>query len=1017
MLQKTGKNSTCSLLIVKKNAKNADHVHFKNINLRSDTKLQMTFRLTFILFLLCTSSILSLGQYTYPPYRIYTLRDGLPQMQIWSMLQDSRGYLWIGTKGGISRYDGEKFVNYSQVDGLTDNRVDRIYEDFSGNIWIVTRFGISYFDGQKISTFQFLHSGLFLAPAPDGKIWYSGTLEATPAKSIFGYIEKDRFYNLIEKYPELSDEASGQVVYYKEAKSLIICTTHNVYELKGTSLKKILTNVVNPEIRISNSTISIFNWESPERLNMYKYRENKLELEAQVVNGNYVGKKRSEEMHTVKSGPGNSRILWIKSDTIETIDLPDKWINLSFIDRDQRMWIGTEEGLYKFYPRGFETFKRDALPMVWSIVEDKHQNMWFASLDLGLRKLTGNTLIHYPAESLKKYGSFFYYQSQVDERGTIYFPNYHGVMYYDGKSFGKISDGFCPASYYDKERKQLLVGSRRHIEFYDLQQRKVGEVGPNEGIQIKGWFAAFDKDNMGNIWGGGGTGLVRYNQRTGKINNFTRENGRLPCDGISCIHQPPVGDIWFGGTQGLLRYDEKMDSIIQLENPEIQDAVNLVSSIDSTWLLFSQPTGIYLLDLKKFREENKVELHLYNEQNGFIGLDPGQNGAAKDSKGNIWMTTGTEVVKMNPKELDFKKNRINVRISGFNGKPLLHSQKEISLPRNDRSAVVQFETICFNRPKAAQFSWKIGDDSEWSAWQNENYTVLTNLRDGESTLHVRTMIPGLPNSEAASSILMTVNIAVWKQEWFFPTMLALVSVLVLLSMVLFFQTRTRLIQTNKQAKMFQLQAILSQLNPHFIFNVMASLQSMILSANIEKANDYLVRMSALIRGFLDASASSGFSRSKNITATELPLKKELEILDHFIQFQQLIYPEKFDYELSLGPEIQPEKLTVPPMLIQPFVENSIKHGLLQKSGQGKLKISIFYSGKQTLTIEIEDDGIGTQKAEALMEKSHLLYTSRGKELTLKRIKLLNDMGYFIQFRTDSSERGTKVTLKIQRNAE
>ena len=105
------------------------------------------------------------------------------------------------------------------------------------------------------------------------------------------------------------------------------------------------------------------------------------------------------------------------------------------------------------------------------------------------------------------------------------------------------------------------------------------------------------------------------------------------------------------------------------------------------------------------------------------------------------------------------------------------------------------------------------------------------------------------------------------------------------------------------------------------------------------------------------------------------------------------------------------------MLIQPFVENSIKHGLLQKSGQGKLKISIFYSGKQTLTIEIEDDGIGTQKAEALMEKSHLLYTSRGKELTLKRIKLLNDMGYFIQFRTDSCERGTKVTLKIQRNAE
>ena len=382
------------------------------------------------------------------------------------------------------------------------------------------------------------------------------------------------------------------------------------------------------------------------------------------------------------------------------------------------------------------------------------------------------------------------------------------------------------------------------------------------------------------------------------------------------------------------------------------------------------------------------------------------------------MTTGTEVVKMNPKELDFKKNSINVRISGFNGKPLSYSQKEISLQKNDRTAVIQFETISFNRPKTARFSWRIIDSrQDWSPWQDEDYTVLTNLQDGKSTLQVRTMIPGLPDSESLSSIPITVSIAIWKQEWFFPAMLGLVSSLVFLSLVLFLQTRTRLIQTNKQAKMFQLQAILSQLNPHFIFNVMASLQSMILSANIEKANDYLVKMSGLIRGFLDASASASFSRSKSIKATELPLKKELEILDHFIQFQQLIYPDKFDYELSIGSEILPERLTVPPMLIQPFVENSIKHGLLQKDGKGKLKISIYFSEKQTLIVEIEDDGIGIKKAEALMRQSHLLYTSHGKELTLKRIKLLNDMGYFIQFRTDSTDSGTKVILKIKRNAE
>ena len=859
---------------------------------------------------------------------------------------------------------------------------------------------------------------MYLAPTPDGKVWYYGTLDTKSSTTIFGYYESGKFISQIEEFPLLADVASVQIAWSAQTSSFLISTGKILYELDGQELKPLLNDILNSQILKHDSILAIYNWANQKNLKIYRFDENGFDLEAEIADGRYVGDKRPKQMHTIKSSINNNQVLWLKNDTIETIDFPDKWINLSFIDRENRLWIGSEEGLYKLYPRGFETYPRDALPMVWSLVEDKEQNMWFASHNLGIRKLVGDSIIHYPAESIAKYGSLFYYQAQIDERGTLYFPNYHGVLYYDGKKFGKISNGYCPASYYDKERKLLLVGSKQHMEAYDQQHRKVREVGLDEGVQIRGWFAAFEKDNKGNTWMGGGTGLVCYNWDTGKVSNFTRDNGKLSCDGVSCIHQPPVGDIWFGGTQGLLRYDEKKDSIIQLQSPEIQDAVNLVNSIDSTWLLFSQPNGIYLLDLEKFRKENKVELHLFNEQNGFVGLEPGQNGAIKDSKGNIWMTTGTEVVKLDTKALDFSKSKIDVRVSGFNGKPLLYTQKEIELPKNDRTAVIQFETICFNRPKPARYSFRINEDGkEWSAWQDENYAVLTNLDDGNSLVEVRTIIPGLPGSETLGTILVKVRIALWKQEWFFPTLLGLVSILVFLSLILFLQTRTRLVKTNKQAKMFQLQAILSQLNPHFIFNVMASLQSMILSANIEKANDYLVKMSNLIRGFLDASASSGFSRSKSIVATELPLKKELEILDHFIQFQQLIYPDRFEYELSLGPEIHPEKLTIPPMLIQPFVENSIKHGLLQKSGRGKLKISIYFSERQTLVVEIEDDGIGIKRAEAQIRQSHLLYTSHGKELTLKRIKLLNEMGYFIQYRIDSTDSGTKVTLKIKRNAE
>lgn len=970
-----------------------------------------------IILVFVTGCIFVNAQITLPPYRIYTLRDGLPQMQIWSMFQDSRGYLWIGTKGGISRFNGEKFTNYNKNDGIPDNQIDGICEDFSGNIWIATRLGISSFNGKTFATYRFENDNVNLAPAADGKIWYIGGTNLPKREVIFGYIENGQVTNLINEYPELTKDEGWQIAYAAKANTLIISSGKKVFELKNRLLKPLFNARGYIKLNTTDSIVSISEWDDKNNFRIYEYRENKLKLVADVLDGRYQGNVRPMMQYSVMIL--NNQVSWLKPDTIETTILPDKLINLSFIDKDNRRWIGTDEGLYKVNPKGFETYSRESLPMIWSMVEDKYQNMWFASFNFGIRKLSSdNSITEFSAKSLHNFGHQFYFQAAKDDRGILYFPNFKGIMCYDGKSFSKIDNDFCWASLYDTERKLLFSAYHSRIKAFDLDHRKVREVGPENGSEIKRSVLALGKDLKGNIWMGSITGLASYNWETGKINNYNRQNGKLPCDGVFCVHQPPTGEIWFGGTQGLLHYNEKTDSILQIVSPEITDVVNLVSSIDSTWLIFSQPTGIYLLDLKKFRKERKIELHLFTEQNGFVGLEPGQNGAMKDSKGNIWITTGTEVVKLNPKELDFSKNIINVRISGFNGRPLLYNQKEIVLPRNDRTAVIQFETISFNRPKAARFSWRIIDNSkDWSPWQSENYAVLTNLKDGNSVLQVRTMIPGLPDSEAISSIPITVNVALWKQEWFFPLLLGLVSVLVILSLVLLFQTRTKMQQMNRQAKTFQLQAILSQLNPHFIFNVMATLQSVILSANIQKANEYLVRMSGLIRGFLDASISAGFSKSKRIEESELPLKKELEILDHFIQFQQLIYPDSFDYELSLGAEIKPEEVTIPPMLIQPFVENSIKHGLLQKSGKGKLKINIYYSEKQVLTVEIEDNGIGMGKADSLMKQSHLLYISRGKELTLKRIKLLNEMGYFIQFRIDSSDSGTKVTLKIKRDAE
>ncbi len=967
-------------------------------------------RLVFI-FLFVIAGLLAPAQYTHPPYRQYTMRDGLPQMQIWSMFQDRRGYLWVGTKGGISRFNGVSFTNFTEKEGLTDNLINSICEDYSGKIWIVTQRGISSIDGSTIISYPFPHQNLQLAPTPDGKIWYLGTAPNT----IFGYFENGKNHSLIEKFPELVDNTSFVAIAYSDKnKTLLLSTGHKVFEFKDGEMKH--AKVVSGEMRIKKkgSEILLHEWDEYNNINIYEYLHGKIVLVARINNGKLFGENRCNFRHELMNGNIRSQLFILKPGTFEVKDFQGNYINASLFDRDEHLWVGTEEGLCQVFSGGFETYKREFFPMIWSIVEDKQQNIWFASYNFGLMKFDGTSITNYSAESLQKYGSFFYFQSQVDKRGVLYFPNNFGIVYYDGKSFGSIKDRVWASTFYDEQLELLFAGRFEQVKVYNLDHKIVRLIdGPKE-LKMKGAVSAFGKDRNENIWMGNGSGLTKYRWKTGEITHYGNESGKLPSTGVVSIYTDPYGRTWFGGTQGLLWYNEKKDSVCKIESEEISEIVNLVSSIDSTWLVFSQPTGIYLMDLKKFNHEGKLEFTLFNQRNGFTGLEPGQNGAMKDSKGNIWMTTGTEVVKLNPKALEFKKDSVNIRILAFNGKPLPFNLNQIKLPRNERTAIVQFETICFNQPKMAEYSWRIGD-GEWTSWQKEDYAVLTELYDGKLNFEVRTKIPGLPNSETSTSMILNVSVAFWKQAWFFPTLLALVSLLVVLAIVLLVQTRTRMLQINKQAKTFQLQAILSQMNPHFIFNVMASLQSMILSANIEKANDYLVRMSNLVRGFLEASISTSSAKSKKLRNGEMPLIKELEILQTFIEFQQLIYPDRFDYQLELDSYINPEEISIPPMLIQPFVENAIRHGLLQKKEKGTLLLKITLEGNNQLVIIISDDGIGIKKAGEIISKSPLLYTSRARELTEKRIKLLNEMGYQIIYQTTSSDQGTTITLKIAKH--
>jgi len=176
-----------------------------------------------------------------------------------------------------------------------------------------------------------------------------------------------------------------------------------------------------------------------------------------------------------------------------------------------------------------------------------------------------------------------------------------------------------------------------------------------------------------------------------------------------------------------------------------------------------------------------------------------------------------------------------------------------------------------------------------------------------------------------------------------------------------------------------LQALRLQMNPHFIFNTLSSIQGFILENETDRAVDYLGKFSQLMRSILVHSRESS-----------IPVEDELKALRHYMDLEKLRYNDKFDYSIAIDPEFDAELIEIPTMIIQPYIENAIIHGLVHKAGQGFVQVKISLEDDHILWV-IEDNGIGRQRSMEIRKESGLHHLSRGMLITRERLELLNKM--------------------------
>ncbi|TMI91781.1 MAG: histidine kinase, partial [Bacteroidetes bacterium] len=221
------------------------------------------------------------------------------------------------------------------------------------------------------------------------------------------------------------------------------------------------------------------------------------------------------------------------------------------------------------------------------------------------------------------------------------------------------------------------------------------------------------------------------------------------------------------------------------------------------------------------------------------------------------------------------------------------------------------------------------------------------------------------------------------------------------------ESENKHVELQKQSAELEMQALRAQMNPHFIFNSLSSINHFILKNESKRASNYLTRFSRLIRMVLI-----------NSQKPLITLQDELEMLRIYLDMERLRFKNSFDYVISFINEIDSENVFVPPLILQPFCENTLWHGLMHKDGHGHLAIDLSMENN-ILQCVIADNGIGREKAEEMKSKTAEREKSLGLQITTQRLALLNQNKnvqtfYIIEDILDENKNviGTKVILKI-----
>lgn len=979
-------------------------------------------------------------------YQLGRLTNGqnIIQSGIVEVLKDSKNYHWIMTQEMVQKYDGIETKHYKL--GYIKSRLYDIEESNGGQIFVLQTDRIFHYVnddiGFKVQLQMSVATGRFLRLSTD----LDGKLLILCENGIFKFNEFNQTLIMVHRCHQITNfntfEKFEHFIYWhntKKKKTFKLDLQSQALDSVSVPASRHIFVVNKDEVWHSkggNMTISAdFKSKSLKPLNIKQFDKKFLSeglfvsgvcrldsrylMIALAYKGYHLYDSEDDSFKKVTLLYQNKKII-IQNSENKSISCSD----------DGKIYLHDNEGLYVLLDpkRSFKhfAFNTDIEPegeessnTIRGFSEDSYGNIWVATTNgFGVWNVKKRTAkMYFPKPGATNYLNYFSVRSiqVLDNKRILVCQSEKDIWIFNPKL-----ETFKPPNFQNINIKKSFLKSFKN---------RVDKISETQYL-----ITCSD-------------GVYAFDSKTETI--YLHHDKKYPNLGANSIYLDMSKRIWFLSPKGLIATDQNLAELFKVKVEENGNKLSHFSMIevakDTFWAVgdniieititkdqkpcvvnifddiknavfynlhkdrlgniwTTTASGIYLLN------RDKMSFELYNKSNNIHNQKYNYGHAFESSDGLVYFPGFNGVTYFDPSKFITTKEKLIVHFTSFkiNGKStMLNKSYDLSYDQNDIE--ISFKAPVINSNQGVKYKYRMkGLDPEWKLSNGVNTIRFSTLRAGTYVFSASASADGHIWYDTGTTITINISPAFYTTWWFYTLIFAGFIALSYYFVKRYINNLKRKSKIKQQLTDLEIKALRSQMNPHFIFNALNSIQFFVFNKDVDTANLYISKFSKLLRLVLNSSESPW-----------IPLGEEIEIIQLYLDIEALRFGDELTYKIEVDDALDDiDDMLIPSMIIQPFIENSIKHGLSSKEGAKTIRIIMTKVNDESFICSISDNGIGRNLSNQIKDQQQKLefHKSMGMKLIEDRLniisgqKTLNNIQIMDMFDAKGHASGTRVDI-------